>query len=276
MRILVTNDDGIESTGLHELVLAMSSLGEVIVVAPDSEYSGSGASVGALHMIRPEVKKVSTEGASEAYTVSGPPALCVLFSRMGVFGPLPDLVVSGINPGANVGRAIYHSGTVGAAVTARNGNITGVAVSQEVTGFGIEGQGWDDALVGQLWPTAATVAKRVVAALITSMPPKAAVLNVNVPNLPLHELKGWKYSEVGMTVPRSMRSASLEPRPGHDGSYWVRMDYGDSVVLPIEEDGGAVEAGYVALSWLSRFRHEEVEAFDDSAIRLAMDAVTGG
>jgi 5'-nucleotidase len=275
MRILVTNDDGIDSTGLHELVRAVSRHGDVIVVAPDSEYSGASASVGALHLIHPEVRRTTVECAAEAFTVSGPPALCVLFARMGVFGALPDLVVSGINPGANVGRAVYHSGTVGAALTARNGNITGIAISQEVTGFGIEGQGWDDMLAGQLWSTAAEVADRVVGAVCASMPEKALVLNVNVPNLPLDELKGWRYSEVGMTVPRSIRRAQLEPRPGHDGSFWVKMEYGDSVTLPEDEDGGAVEAGYVALTWLSRFRQEMAAGFDDASVRGAMDAIAG-
>ena len=86
--------------------------------------------------------------------MSGPPALCVMFARLGAFGEPFDLVVSGINPGANVGRAVYHSGTVGAALTARNGNISGVAISQAVTGFGVEGQGWDEMLIGQKWETA--------------------------------------------------------------------------------------------------------------------------
>ena len=256
MRILVTNDDGIDSQGLHLLTQAVSEHGEVIVVAPDSEYSGASASVGALHMIRPEVRKTNVDGANQAFTVSGPPALCILFTRMGVFGPLPDLVVSGINPGANVGRAVYHSGTVGACLTARNGGMTGIAVSQEVRGFGIEGQGWDDALAGQLWETAATVANRIVGALARAPLAAPAVLNVNVPNLPINELKGWRFAEVGTTVPRSMSSASLEPRPGHDGSFFVKMNYGEKVDIPIHEDGGAVENGYVALSWLNRFKHE--------------------
>ena len=275
VRILVTNDDGIDSTGLHELTRAVSNHGDIIVAAPDSEYSGASASVGALHLIRPEVRRTSVDGAKEAYSVSGPPALCVLFARMGVFGAVPDLVVSGINPGANVGRAVYHSGTVGAALTARNGNITGIAISQEVTGFGIEGQGWEDTLAGQLWSTAAEVADRVVGAMCASMPTRALVLNVNVPNLPIGELKGWRHSEVGMTVPRSIRRAELEPRPGHDGSYWVKMDYGDSVELPVEEDGGAVEAGFVALTWLSRFRQEMPTDFDEAAIAAALTSVAG-
>ncbi len=274
MRILVTNDDGIDSRGLQVLTQAVSAHGEVIVVAPDSEYSGAGASVGALHLIKPEVRRTTMDGASEAYTVSGPPALCVMFARMGVFGTLPDLVVAGINPGANVGRAVYHSGTVGAALTARNGNISGIAFSQEVTGYGIEGQGWDDVLAGQLWESAGSVAERIVGAFAAALPEKAVCLNVNVPNLPVAELKGWRYAEVGMTVPRSMRSAALEPRPGHDGSFFVRMEYGERVELPPEEDGGSVEAGYVALSWLTRFRHDPAVGYDDAGVRAAIETLT--
>ena len=118
MRILVTNDDGIDSIGLHVLVRAMCRLDgghEIVVAAPDTEYSGAGASLGALHLIRPEVRVARIEGctASAVWAVTGPPALCVMFSRLGAFGEPFDLVVSGINPGANVGRAVYHSGTVG-------------------------------------------------------------------------------------------------------------------------------------------------------------------
>jgi 5'-nucleotidase len=113
MRILVTNDDGIDSVGLHVLARAMRPFGEVVIAAPDQEYSGAGAAIGALHIIQPEVHKRQVEGIDTAWAISGPPALCVFFARLGVFGDPFDLVVSGINPGANVGRSVYHSGTVG-------------------------------------------------------------------------------------------------------------------------------------------------------------------
>ena len=138
MRILVTNDDGIDSIGLHVLARAMTRFGHVVVAAPDSEYSGASAALGAIHLIRPEVRRVQIDGVPEAWSVSGAPALCVMFARLGVFGGRFDLVVSGINPGVNVGRSVYHSGTVGAALTARLGGISGVAVSQAVTGFGVK------------------------------------------------------------------------------------------------------------------------------------------
>src|SRR5687768_10643505 len=108
MRILLTNDDGIDSVGLHLLARAMREHGDVVIVAPDTEYSGAGAALGALHIIQPEVRRCTVEGIDAAWTVSGPPALCVMFARLGAFGPPFDLVVSGVNPGANVGRAVYH------------------------------------------------------------------------------------------------------------------------------------------------------------------------
>ena len=116
MRILVTNDDGIDSEGLHVLARAMAEHGDVTIVAPDDEYSGASAALGALHRIHPEVHQMRVEGVAEGWAVSGPPALCVMFARLGAFGPPFDLVVAGINPGVNVGRSVYHSGTVGVVV----------------------------------------------------------------------------------------------------------------------------------------------------------------
>ncbi len=139
-RILVTNDDGIDSVGLHVLARAVAPLGDVVVAAPDQEFSGAGAAIGALHIMQPEVHRATIDDIDTAWAVTGPPALCVMFARLGAFGPLPDLIVSGINPGANVGRSVYHSGTVGAALTGRNGSIPGIAVSQSVSNFGVEGQ----------------------------------------------------------------------------------------------------------------------------------------
>lgn len=261
-RILVTNDDGIDSIGLHHLARALRPFGQVVVVAPDAEYSGASAAFGPLHLIRPDVHRAEVEGVDESYTVSGPPALCVLFARLGVFGPKPDLVVGGINPGANVGRSVYHSGTVGAALTARNGGISGVAISQEVADLGVEGQGWEDTLAAQLWETAATVAAAVVEPLVQNLPEDPVVLNVNVPNLPFAELKGWRETQVGTVPPRAVSAAHLEPKPGHEGSFRVVMEYGPPNPLPSEIDGGAVMDGFVSLSWLSRMVNQHPEGVD--------------
>jgi 5'-nucleotidase len=247
-----------------------------VIVAPDTEYSGAGAAIGALSVIQPEVKRVVLDAPGlegvEAWTVSGPPALCVYFAKLGAFGALPDLVVSGINPGANVGRSIYHSGTVGACLTARTGGIPSVAVSQEVSATAeVEGQGFEEALGDQLWDSAATVTAHIVGGLLAQPPTgDVTVLNINVPNLPLDEIKGWRFCEVGSTPPRALASVALEEKPGKEGSYRVVMSYGARNVLPPEVDGGAVDDGYVALSWLSRIEHEDVGA---TGLDAALDAL---
>jgi 5'-nucleotidase len=258
-RILLTNDDGIDSTGLHVLARAMCPFGDVVIAAPDREFSGAGAALGALHLMQPEVQRVSVEGIAEAWAVTGPPALCIMFARLGAFGPPFDLVVSGINPGANVGRSVYHSGTIGAALTARNGGISGVAVSQAVAGFGIEGQGWDEMLIGQQWDSAATVAAVFVAGLLRDRPTEPVVANLNVPNLPIDEIRGWADATVGTEPPRRVSSAVLEPKQGHDGAFHVRMSWGDAVELPAGTDGGTIERDLVAVTYLTRLAAQQRE-----------------
>ena len=269
MRILVTNDDGIDSRGLHVLARSLVPRGDVVVAAPDREYSGAGAGLGALHLLQPEIHRAAIESVAEAWAVTGPPALCVMFSRLGAFGPPFDLVVAGINPGANVGRAVYHSGTVGAALTARAGGISGVAVSQSVNEGGIEGQGWDEMLVGQRWETAGAVATAVVDALIQTPPPAPVVVNINVPNCELHEVAGWRQAKVGAIPPRVVKQVRLDPKIGHEGAFHVRMDWGDPVLLPEDTDGGAVERNQIAITYLSALAAEQ--DVDISAAAAALD-----
>ncbi|MEY3034073.1 MAG: 5-nucleotidase SurE [Actinomycetota bacterium] len=271
MRILLTNDDGIDSVGLHVLARAMRPFGDVVIAAPDREFSGAGAALGALHLIQPEVHRASVDGIDEAWAVTGPPALCVMFSRLGAFGEPFDLVVSGINPGVNVGRSVYHSGTVGAALTARNGLVSGIAVSQAVTGFGVEGQGWDEMLIGQKWEAAADVAATFVEGFVSNMPAKPVVVNINVPNKDVDDMKGWRLGRIGHEPPRRMSTATLEPKTGHDGSYYVRMQWGEAVELPADTDGGLVENDYVSVSYLSAIAHDD--RIDTEAAETALTAL---
>jgi 5'-nucleotidase len=277
MRILVTNDDGIDSLGLHVLAQAMAAHGEVVVVAPNAEYSGAGAALGALQKIRPEVRRVDLPDLEPGWSVTGPPALCVTFARLGAFGPPFDLVVAGINPGANVGRSVYHSGTVGAALTARNGGTNALAVSQEAAGGGVEGQGSDDGLDAQRWDTAATVAGVAVGALVAAPPEHRVALNLNVPNLALADLEGWRWAEVGRSPARALSSAALTPRPGHPGTYDVAMAWGEKLALPPGTDGAAVEAGLVSLSVLGRLDDPgEVSHQGVSGVVAALDGLLPG
>lgn len=261
MRILVTNDDGIDSVGLHVLVRAMCDLRgdhEIVVVAPDTEYSGAGAALGALFQIQPEIVRASIPDCdAEAWTVNGPPGLCVMFSRLGAFGDPFDLIVSGINPGANVGRAVYHSGTIGACLTGRNGHVSGIAVSQAVSGWGVEGQAWSELILNQQWESAAECAKVMAQALVDDMPSETVIVNLNVPDLPVEEIKGWRHAEIGLQPPRSVATAELEPIEGRVDAFKVTMQWGEKLDLPSETDAGTVEEGYVSVSYLSRIEHEQ-------------------
>ena len=253
MRIFVTNDDGIDSVGLHILARAMLPFGEVVVGAPDTEYSGASSSFGALHLIRPELHKANIEGIDEAWSITGPPALCVMFARLGAFGEPFDLVVSGINPGANVGRSVYHSGTIGACLTARNGGINGVAVSQAVDEGDYMGQGIEEMLKNQKWDSAAEIAAIAVEEMSTNLPKEASVLNINVPNLELSEIKGWRETKVGTDLIRQMTQVDIEPKIGHEGTFHLKLKWGERIPpSSIEDDVGAVANGYVSISWLSR------------------------
>jgi 5'-nucleotidase len=281
VRILVTNDDGIDSEGLHVLARAMAEHGDVTIVAPDDEYSGASAALGALHRIHPEVHQMRVEGVAEGWAVSGPPALCVMFARLGAFGPPFDLVVAGINPGVNVGRSVYHSGTVGAALTARAGGISGVAISQAVRGFGVEGQGWDEMLTGQCWQSAATVASVVVGAVAAGATGSPIVGNVNIPNLPVDEIAGWRHTTIGRIPPRVISEATLEPKVGHPGTFRVAMKWGDAVSLPDGTDGGAIERDQVSVTLLGTLsdvrtaRDGSAEAATEVAITKALDGLLG-
>ncbi|MFD4972454.1 5'/3'-nucleotidase SurE [Streptomyces sp. NPDC058424] len=180
MKILVTNDDGIHGPGLHALAAALSSDGHTVMVAgPASQCSGSAAGLGTVeHEAVITVDRRSLDGLEDvpALAIHAPPALAVRAACTGTFGPVPDLVVSGVNPGFNTGRLLLHSGTVGAAATAASLDVCGVAVStvaRPVHGF----------------TTAAAVATRIARSLSEAdLPPIA--LNVNVPDLPLHRLAG--------------------------------------------------------------------------------------
>lgn len=271
MRILVTNDDGVDAVGLHVLARRLVELGDVVVAAPDREYSGAGAALGTLHLIRPEVRRVDIDGVPDAWSITGPPALCVMFGRLGVFGAPFDLVVSGINPGANSGRAIYHSGTVGAALTARNGGVSGLAVSQAVDDMGVEGQGWDDMLVNQQWDTAAEVGARIAGVMLANLPEQPIVINVNVPNRAIDDLAGWRRTQVALLPTRALARAELIPKTGHDAAFDVQMEWGEPLDLPLDTDSGAVESGYVAVTALCRITDDlEVDFTEVAAVLEAL------
>ncbi len=169
---LVTNDDGIDSEGLAVLArLAREHGFEVVVAAPARQSSGSSASlIAAEEDGRIRIERRDLDGVETAFAVRAAPGLIALIAAHGAFGPTPDLVLSGINHGANVGRAILHSGTVGAALTGGLNGARAVAVSLDV-GMRPSAFHWE----------AAAPALRTLLPLLAARP-GGTVLNLNVPN----------------------------------------------------------------------------------------------
>ncbi len=218
MRILVTNDDGVGAPGLAALTRALvgwvegaaadgpGSPHEILVVAPSSNYSGAGAAVGSVtDRTTITYQRASVEGAEavEAYGLDASPALSVIAGALGAVGPKPDLVVSGINHGVNVGRSVLHSGTVGAALTASQLGISALAVSLRV------GEEPDP------WESAADLAVALLPMLVAA--PVRTVLNLNVPHLPLAEIRGVRWARVsGAGLIKSARGSGAWEAPNEE------------------------------------------------------------
>jgi 5'/3'-nucleotidase SurE len=155
------------------------------VVAPSSNYSGAGAAVGSV-TDRTVIgyQRAVVEGAEgvEAYGLDASPALSVIAGALGAVGPKPDLVLSGINHGVNVGRSILHSGTVGAALTAAQLGLRALAVSLRA------------GVTPDPWESAADLAVALIGPLCAA--PPRTVLNLNVPALPLAEIRGLRWARV--------------------------------------------------------------------------------
>lgn len=192
MLALITNDDGIESPGLRQLALSAKESGlDIIVAAPERESSGSSASLtGLTDDERVVIEKRTLSGLDDdpVFAVAGSPGLIALLATRGAFGDQPDLVLSGINLGANAGYAVAHSGTVGAVVTASVNGLRGMAFSLDVRGlFAKDGE--------RHWQTAGTFVPQLVK-LLLSLPP-ATVLNVNVPDMPAERVRGLRRARFG-------------------------------------------------------------------------------
>jgi 5'-nucleotidase len=181
-RVLLTNDDGIESPGLRLLAERLHQSCQLVVAAPARDMSGSGTGIGRFdHKKGTELRRASWDGV-EAYTVDGPPGLAVMAAALGAFGPKPALVVSGINAGVNTGHSVIHSGTVGAVLTARTFGSHGLAISLAYS------DPWQ-------WETAVASAVRA-AEWVLAQRGRPLVLNVNVPGRPANEILGTKWAQL--------------------------------------------------------------------------------
>lgn len=204
MRILVTNDDGIDSDGLLALKYALSEVGEVDIIAPDRNWSVAGHN---KTMDRPlRVAEVRLPNGDLAYATDGTPSDCVSLAVLGFLPRKPDLVVSGINKGANLADDITYSGTVAAAMEGVISGIPSIAVSI------CDYYHWR-------FETAAQVAARLVEEVQRHGLSGEILLNVNVPNLPLGEIKGVSFTRLGKRIYREELIKRVDPF-GRD-YYWI-------------------------------------------------------
>jgi 5'-nucleotidase len=226
MRILVSNDDGYYAPGIEALVEALAPVAEVIVVAPERNRSGASNS---LTLDRPLTLKQASNGF---YYVNGTPTDCVHLAVTGLLDTLPDMIVSGINHGANMGDDTLYSGTVAAATEGFLLGIPSVAVS--LTSFG-----------GAHFDTAGRVARELVERYVRNPVREPLLLNVNVPDLPYEELAGFAVTRLGKRHKAEPVVRMQSPR--QETVYWVGAAGAAQDAGP-GTDFHAVEAGSVSVT----------------------------
>ncbi len=243
MNILLTNDDGIAAPGLWAAASALAHMGRVTVVAPAANCSGYGAALPpsrsftyAAHRLPDGCPKSVT-----AFGLAGTPAACAQVGMSGVLGGGPfDLVVSGVNLGANLGRDVFYSGTVGAALTAHLAGLPAIAISLDAGSTGVAH-----------WATAARALGDAVRLWQANPKQAPVVLNVNVPNLPIPQLAGTMFAS---PVDDSCLSKYRLAHDAHDERTLAvtRLEETDAEPAP-GTDAWAVKLGYVAVTPLRAF-----------------------
>lgn len=226
MRILLSNDDGYFAPGLAALAEALGQLGDVVVVAPEQNRSGASNS---LTLDRPLHLKKAANGF---YFVNGTPTDCVHLAVTGMLDELPDIIVSGINLGANMGDDTIYSGTVAAATEGYLLGIPSIAVS--LTSF-----------EGQNFATAGRVARELVERFVRKPIWDPILLNVNVPDIPYSELQGFEVTRLGRRHKAEPVVKTVSPR--NETLYWIGAAGAAADAGP-GTDFNAVERGCVSIT----------------------------
>ena len=226
MRILISNDDGVTAPGLAALYDALADYAECVVIAPDQDKSGASSSLTLDRPLHPHTL------ANGFISINGTPTDCVHLGLHGLLEQQPDMVVSGINLGANLGDDVLYSGTVAAALEGR-------FLDRPSFAFSLVSRQVDNL------PTAAFFARKLLEAHASLELPPRTVLNVNIPNLPLEKIRGIQLTRLGHRARAAAPVRMVDPR-GKAG-YWIAAA-GDV------EDGGpgtdfhAVMQGYVSIT----------------------------
>ena len=264
MRVLVTNDDGVDAVGIQKMAIALArdERFDVVVVAPDRDQSGAAASLGPSWHAGVDTHRVELpeDPSIEAWALDGSPAMCVLAANLGGFGARPDLVISGINAGLNTGRAVLHSGTVGAAFTAQNLRMSAIAVSLQ------SGDPWQ-------WDTATALTFVAIDMILDG--PRRSVLNLNVPDRAQPDVLGIRWArlapfgEVRMAL-RGDEDAAGEHPPANSRRLATEMQLAQVEFDP-DTDTGLVRAGYATLTTLVGVA--EAWPTDDDEVEIALPEI---
>jgi len=207
MKILVTNDDGINSEGLVALKKALSKVGDVVVIAPDHNWSASGHTKTMHKPLR--VNKVSMPDNGYGFACDGTPSDCVALSMLGFVGERPSLVVSGINKGANLGGDITYSGTVAAAMESVVNDVPGIAVSLAAY------KDWN-------FEYAAEFSAMLARLVLEKKVGPDVLLNVNVPAIDKKEIRGVQVTRLGRRIYRDRLIERQDPFGR--SYYWIGGD----------------------------------------------------
>jgi 5'-nucleotidase len=226
MKILISNDDGYHAAGLAALAAALSELAETIIVAPDRNQSGASHS---LTLDAPLRVGVTSEGV---YFVNGTPTDCVHLAITGLLDKDPDMVVAGINHGANLGDDVLYSGTVAAAIEGRFLGLPAIAVS--LTGDSLKH-----------FDTAARAVCALIVRLQNHPLPADTILNVNVPDIPYEQLRGFQATRLGFRHRAEPVVRSTDPKG--QPIYWVGPAGASQDAGP-GTDFHAVAEGYVSVT----------------------------
>ncbi|RZT26401.1 5'-nucleotidase /3'-nucleotidase /exopolyphosphatase [Kribbella sp. VKM Ac-2569] len=241
LRVLITNDDGYRAPGIRALAPAIAELGyDVLVVAPMIDESGVGSARAGI-VDRPIRTASDVENGVTFVGIEGTPAVAVTLAQAGAFGPPPDLVLSGINRGMNIGVSIFHSGTVAAALTAAETGTSAVAVSL-------------DADAPEHWATAATIAGEALGWVAGE--PAGTVLTINVPDRPLDQLAGVRHASLAVN-----RRTRLVATTAPSGEPMIALErYPQAATVP-GTDEALLSEGFVTVTPIVGIR----EVRDDAA-----------
>lgn len=232
MRVLLSNDDGVDAPGIRVLAEHLAELGEVVVVAPDRDRSGASNS---LTLDLP-VRVVRLDDGR--YRVAGTPTDCVHLALSGLLDEEPDIVVSGINNSANLGDDVIYSGTVSAAMEGRFLGLPAIAVS-------LAGQGERHDGKGHHFDAAARAVLLLTRRLLVDPLPADTILNVNVPDRAWSEIRGFEVTRLGSRHRASPCIAQRDPR---GRTVWWIGNAGDADDAGPGTDFDAVRRGFVSVT----------------------------